>query len=334
MSGDLEFEPFDPSADPAPAAWADAVHDLGLHQAWAWPLVRTAPGRCFAGILRDGDKAVGVATARVRGVLADVECFGTSSFTGLGLAGGLPAALRPDAVDPALFPAAVAAFESALRREFGRRLPFVAYRQVWSDGLPAVLRGATVVREGAPVAVLHNRFADHEAYLRSLTKSRRVDQRRLARRIDADPGLSAWVGPAAGAAIDVEALYRLCRDTARRNHRTLWPPLRYWSSEKFAAVLSLPDVEVIRYTDADGGLVAAGVVFDHPVAPVLGPWGARPPGPDRRSGLWFDHLDRLIRRTIAAGRPFVVAGKGQAGPKESLGFAPHPQWSVVRRLLR
>jgi hypothetical protein len=30
----------------------------------------------------------------------------------------------------------------------------------------------------------------------------------------------------------------------------------------------------------------------------------------------------------------LIGGKGQAGPKDTLGFEPYQQWSVVRRLAR
>jgi hypothetical protein len=338
MIGDLEFELCDTSAATAPAGWADGMRHAGLHQAWNWSVVRArgpGRGRLLAGTFRDGDRVIGLGAARLhlRG-LADVDCPGTSSLPGIALPGAVPATLHPSGTDPALLAAALHAFESALRRECGRWLRAILYRQVYRAELPAVLRGTAVAREGAPVAVLPGGFADHDAYLRTLRKSRRVDQRRLVRNVDADPQTSVWLGPAPDAALDVDAMYRLSLATARRNHGRRWSPVRYWRREMFAAVLALPHVDVVRYTDPQGGLIAASLMFDHPTAPVLGPWGARPLGPDRRSGLWFDHLDRLIRRAIEAGRPLVIGGKGRADTKASLGFVPYRQWSVLRRLGR
>lgn len=338
MTNDLVFE----LCDPATSAWSDGIRQAGAHHAWDRTVLRArvpGRGRLLAGTFRDGDRVIGVGSVRLRGPgrlagLADVDCPGTSSLPGIALPGAVPAALHPTGVDPELFAAAVHALESALRRECGRWLQAIVYRQIYPTELPAVLRGVAVAREGAPIAVLRNGFADHDAYLRTLRKSRRVDQRRLARLVDADPQTSVWLGPATASGLDVDAMFELSRETARRNHRKRWPPLRVWPRELFAAVLALPDVEVIRYTDPDGGLIAAGLVFDHPTAPVLGPWGARPPGPGRRSGLWFDHLDRLIRRAIEGGRPLVIGGKGQSEMKASLGFEPCKQWSVLRRVGR
>jgi hypothetical protein len=344
VSSDLEFDLCDPSARKAPPGWADGIRNAGVHEVWDWSVVRTVAAigrsRLLAGMFRDGGRIVGLGTARLYGIggrrrftgLVDVDCLATSALPGIALAGGIPATLHPDGTAPALFAAALHAFESALRREYGRWVQAVAYRQIYGRELPVVLRGATVVREGTAVAVLHNRFTDHDGYLRSLTKSRRVDQRRLVRNIDADPDVTVWLGPASAANLDVDTFFRLNLSTARRNHRARWPPLRYWRREMFSTVLALPKVEAIRYTDPDGGLIAASVMFDHPIGPVLGPWGARPLGPDRRSGLWFDHLDRLVRQAITAGRPLVIGGKGQAGLKASLGFEPYQQWTVLRRL--
>jgi hypothetical protein len=343
MICDLEFELCDTSAEEAPRGWSDGIHNAGLHQAWNWSIVRARSlgrGRMLAGTFRDGDRVIGLGAARLHGLgrlpgVVDVDCPGTSSLPGIALPGAVPATLHPDGTDPDLLAAALHAFESALRRECGRWLQAIVYRQVYRAELPVVLLGATTVaREGAPIAVLRSGFADHDAYLRTLRKSRRVDQRRLVRLIDADPETSVWLGPAPAANLDVDTMFRLSLATARRNHHQRWPPLRYWRREMFAAVLALPHVDVIQYTDPQGGLIAASLMFDHPTAPVLGPWGARPLGPDRRSGLWFDHLDRLIRRAVEAGRPLVIGGKGQADMKASLGFVPYQQWSVLRRMGR
>src|SRR5258708_1456035 len=81
--------------------------------------------------------------------------------------------------------AAVQTFEAAVRREYGRRVVAVCYRQVYADALPVLARGIGVVHQGGDVAVFHNRFADYDGYLRSLSTKRRKDQSRLVRRTDA-----------------------------------------------------------------------------------------------------------------------------------------------------
>jgi predicted N-acyltransferase len=224
--------------------------------------------------------------------------------------------------------------ETALRREFGRRLQAVAYRQVYAGEMPVFQRGTTLTREGKSVAVLANRFADYDDYLRTLSRSRRQDQRRLARVIDAEPSLTVRFQPTADSGIDLDAFCALSDDVARRNHRDRWPPLRTWSPRLFRTVLTLPDVHVLSYTEDGGRLVAASALFDHPVAPVLGPWGAPPLGEGRRSGLWFDHMGREIRWSIERGREVVLGGKGADEAKRALGFVSYPQWTVLRRLGR
>src|SRR4051812_26206886 len=185
MGSDLRFEPCDPYSATEPPGWADAIASAHLHQAWNWAVVRTTAAlgrsRLVAGVFHDGDRPVGLATARFYRLagLVDVDCPGTSALPGIALTGAVPASLHPGGTDPALLAAALPAFESALRREYGRGVQAVLYRQIYHAELPVVARGAALVREGAPIAVLHNRFSDHAGYLRSLKKSRRVDQQRL-----------------------------------------------------------------------------------------------------------------------------------------------------------
>lgn len=343
IDADLTFELSDPTESAAPSWWASAVRDAELHQVRDWQVMRTLAatrrGPVLVGAFRDGGKVVGLGSLRLRRLrglglaVADVDSMVIGAFPGIALTGGVPGTLHPSGGSPPeLFGAAVRALETALRQVHGRRLQAVMYRQIYRRELPELLRGVTVVRAGVPALLLRNTFADYDAYLRTLRKSRRVDQQRLVRNIDADPSVVVSFGPAATAGLDPDAFFRLSVESARRNHTVRWPPLRYWPRDLFATVLGLPDVLALSYHTPDGALIAATVTFDHPVAPVLGPWGARPLGTDRRSGLWFDHLARLIRWGIERQRPLIVGGKGAQGPKEALGFVPEPQWSVLRRL--
>jgi hypothetical protein len=337
---DLTFELVDASGSAAPSWWASAVRDAELHQVRDWPVMRTLAatrrGPVLAGAFRDGGKIVGLASLRLRGLgltVADVDSMVIGAFPGIALTGGLPGTLHPTGgPPPELFAAAVDALERTLRQVYGRRVQAVMYRQIYRRELSHLVRGVTVVRSGAPALLLRNTFADYDAYLRTLRKSRRVDQQRLVRNIDADPSVTVRFGPGADAGLDVDVFHRLCIESGRRNHTARWPPMRFWPRDLFATVLALPDVLVLSYTGPGGGLIAATITFDHPLAPVLGPWGALPLGGDRRSGLWFDHLARLIRWGIEQQRPLIIGGKGAQGPKEALGFVAEPQWSVLRRL--
>ncbi|MER7277932.1 hypothetical protein ABT369_26165 [Dactylosporangium sp. NPDC000244] len=299
-------------------------------------------GGVIAGVFRDGGRPIGLAGARVHGLgrrrvlggVADVEHPAIGALPGLGLPDGLPGTLDPAGrPGPQLLGEAVLAFERAVRAEFGPRVPAIAYRQVYRDELPVFLPGVTLVRAGAPVAVLRNRGGGYEGYLGTLSKSRRGDQRRLLRRIDADPDTVVWFGPREEARVDLAEMHRLSADAARRNHTVRWPPLRMWSPRLFETMMALPEVRVLTYREPGGALIAATAMFDHPVAPLLGPWAAPPLG-DRRTGLWFDQFSRQLRFLLDAGRPMVLAGKGAREAKESLGFTFEPQWTVLRRIRR
>ena len=345
--GDLTLDWCDPASTEAPEGWAQCVREARLHQLWDWRVVHTVTrergGGVVAGMLRDDRRVVGLVTARLHtlrrgyplGGAVDVEHLANGALPGIGLQGPLPGTLDPDGPpDPDLLPAAVRAVEAALRARFGRRLQAVAFRQIYAGELPAVQRGMTLVREGKSVGVLVNRFADYEDYLRSLSRSRRQDQRRLVRVIDADPELDVAFGPRAQSGIDLEEFWRLTAEVSRRNHLERWPPRRIWSPTLLDTLTSLPDVQILSYTTPGPGgrLVAATALFDHPTAPALGPWGAPPLGDGRRSGLWFDHFARQLRWMIDGGRRVVLGGKGAQEAKEALGFTFHPQWTVLRRL--
>src|SRR5437868_1747428 len=102
MADGLTCELCDTSSAGAPSGWAAAIRDAGLHQVWDWPLVRAVHaetrGRVLAGLLRDGDRRVGLVTARLTGVgrspaigMVDVDGVGTSALPGIALPGAVPA---------------------------------------------------------------------------------------------------------------------------------------------------------------------------------------------------------------------------------------------------
>ena len=289
----------------------------------------------LTGVFRDGGRPVGLCTAKLHWAagVVDVDHIASGALSGLALPGGIPGPLHPDGhPDPATLGAGVRAFEAALRKELGWRARAVAYRQVYDRDLQVMARGTTLAREGSPVAVLDTRVATYDDYLRRLKSSRRAEQRRLRRRIDEDPGLKVYQGPVAGAGIDREELFRLINGTSKRNRVWSFPLPRIPSRRRVLAMLDLPGVEVVTYTGQDGRLVGASLAHDHPVAPAMGAWGALPLGPDRRSGLWFDHHGRQIQRFIERGRPVLIGGKGHVPAKTTLGFTAVPQWTVLRRL--
>ena len=165
---DLTFELCDPSSAAAPDGWAECIREQSMHQLWDWSIVHlmnVVHRGVVAGLFRDGARVVGLGTARVHtlsrsfvaGGLADVTHLALGALPGIALGNGLPRTLHQGGPAPDLLEAAARALETALRREFGRRLQGVAYRQVYAGELPVFQRGTTLTREGKSVAALANR---------------------------------------------------------------------------------------------------------------------------------------------------------------------------------
>jgi len=341
---DLTVEFTDPTRPAPPPGWDEFVRDGEAHPVWHWTVAHaTAGGRrgaYLAGLIRDDSRVVGLVYARLVGPgrrrpylgLAEVACPGSSSIPGLILAGGLPAALHPRRpADPGLLAAAVAAFETGLRREHGRRIKAVSYRSVYADALPIVAGRMSLVGAGLPVTVFHNRFAGYDEYLATLSSSRRAGQRRLSRLIAKDPDITASFGPTP-ADVDLTRFAALADATSRRHETRRWPPPRRLSHTQLAAMAHAPGALAVRYDGAGGELVGLGINFDHPAVPLAGPWGALDPHHGGPRGLWFDQHARILRWAIESGRDGVIGGKGLVELKGELGYATVPQWLVLRRL--
>jgi hypothetical protein len=342
---DLTVEFVDPTLPAAPVGWDEFVREAGAHPVWHWTIVHAMaggrPGRCVAGLFRDGGRVTGVVFAGLIGPgrrgpyvgVAEVTCPGASALPGLMLGGELPAALHPDRpTDAGRLAAAVAAFEAAVRREYGGRIRAVFYRSVYADALPVLTgRGLSLIGAGLPVTMFYNRFATYEDYLASLSSSRRAGQRRLCRLIDKDPGITASFGPAPDD-VDLARFNALADATSRRHETRRWPRPGRLTHAQRAAMLRVPGALVARYDGAHGELVGLGIYFDHAAVPLAGPWGAVDPHDGGPRGLWFDHHARLLRWAIGSGRAGVIGGKGLADLKGELGYVSVPQWLVLRRL--
>ena len=129
---------------------------------------------------------------------------------------------------------------------------------------------------------------------------------------------------------DLTTFHALAEETARRNHPHRWPPRRRLPVQLHAAQAALPDIKVLQWVDASGRLLGGTITFDHPVAPLAGPWGAIDPHDGGRSGIWFEYLARTLRWVIESQRCGFVAGKAFMAQKAELGFQAVPQWTVLR----
>jgi hypothetical protein len=341
---DLTVEFIDRTQPAPPPGWDEFVRAGEAHPVWHWTIAHATaggrPGAYLAGMFRDGDRVTGLVYARLVGPgrrrpyvgVADVACPGSSSMPGLVLSGGLPAVLHPRRpTDAGLLAAAVAAFETGVRRECGRRIQAVSYRSVYADALPVLAGGLSLVGAGLPVTMFYNRFTGYDEYLATLSRSRRASQRRLSRLIDNDPDITASFGPTP-ADVDLAAFNALADATSRRHETRRWPAPRRLSHAQRAAMARTPGTLAARYDGPGGELVGLGINFDHPAVPLAGPWGALDPHDGGPRGLWFDQHARFLRWAIESGRAGVIGGKGLVDLKCELGYASVPQWLVLRRL--
>jgi hypothetical protein len=293
---ELVVDLHDPGNSAAPPHWDLFVEKSALMPTWRWAVVRAnalnRSGRFLAAIIRDGESVVALANLRLRG----------PRRVGLGVV---------DVEAPG-----------------SSALPGLA-RGVGAEPLGRT-PGVAITYAGAPVAYFRNSYPDYDSYLSSLSKSRRVDQRRLMRRSDEDPSITITWGPVTPE-FDVQRFYALVRATDRRNQHQRWPPMRYPSRQVVGALLGSPAARMLSYHH-DGELICGSLVIDHPVTPLSSAYGALDPHAGGRSGIWFDQMGRVMRWLVESKRSGLIGGKGLAGLKREVGHQPIPQWSVVRRL--
>jgi hypothetical protein len=324
----------------APAGWAEFVAEQQLPAFWAWPFVSLAArlhrSAVFAATVLDGARVRGVVTGRLVGPRArrggipavgvfDVDCLLSGSMPGIMLEAGLDEAGRAE-----LMTATLAAVRTALWQRYGRRVAAVMLRQVSAETLPAVLRWPAIVREGGPIAVFHNTFADVDEYLASLPRTRRQSLQRTERMLVADADVivtSTLSGDAARpAATDVRALHRR---TVDRNHRHWFLRRRVVDLEMAQAQLSHPAVDWIAYQSRAGVLLGFCSLWQHPEMPHASLAGSLYPDPGGRKDLWFHWSLQLIRWCIDSGRSGLVSGQGAIELKRTLGYTAQRQWAVL-----
>ena len=338
-SPELVVDLHDPVNAAVPPDWDLFVEKATLLPTWRWAVVRAnafgRSGRFLAAVIRDGESVVALANLRLRGPrrvglgVVDVEAPGSSALPGLALdVGAEPLGRTP--VDAALVRQTVIALERTLRAEFGRSLALIWYRQVYAHLLPILTQGVAITYAGAPVAYFRNSYPDYDQYLSSLSKSRRVDQRRLMRRSDEDPSITITWG-AVTPEFDVQRFYDLVLATDRRNQQQRWPPRRYPSRQVIDALLGSPATRMLSY-HRDGELICGSLVIDHPATPLSSAYGALDPHAGGRSGIWFDQMGRVMRWLVESKRAGLIGGKGLSGLKREVGHQSIPQWSVLRRL--
>ena len=326
-------------AEPPPG-WEEFVAEQRLVALWTWPFVNLAAtlhrAAVFAATVLDGSRVCGVLTGRFVGVrlrrgatplggVFDVDCLLSGSMPGIVLEGGLDPVRRSEVLAEAL-----AALRAALGQRYGRRVAAVMLRQVDAGDLPAVLRWPAIVREGGPIAVFHNTFADADEYLASLSRTRRQSLQRTERMLGADADVvvtSTLRGDAMRPrAADVQALHRR---TVDRNHRRWFLRRRVVELDMARAQLSHPDVDWIAYHNGAGELLGFCSVWQHPEVPHASLAGSLYPDPGGRKDLWFHWSLQLIRWCIDSGRSGLISGQGAIELKRTLGYTPQRQWAAL-----
>jgi hypothetical protein len=336
MSGGLTVSWHDPAGAAAPPGWAGFVSGHRLPGTWEWPIVRAAAATSrpvpLAATVHEGPRVCALVTARFPGLrtgrrvplagVVDIDCLASSAMPGIALAGD---------ADPALRDEIPLVLRAALRREYGRRVRAVMFRQLDDGWLPAVLRWPAVVREGGPIAVFRNRFADFDGYLASLSSRRRRTLRRTLRDLDGDPSLTvAFTGRGdPPGPVDVPTACHLHNQLVHRHHRRWWLRKRLLAPELARAELDHPRTHRLTYHDRDGGLLGYTLVWDHPELPDVSTGGWLPHHEGGRDGLWF-HLNALfVRWCIETGRAGLRFGQGSPAEKRRLGYEMCRQWTVL-----
>jgi hypothetical protein len=336
VSSGLSVAWHDPGSADAPPGWAEFVAKHQLWPVWDWPIVHATAASSRVAVLvatvHDGPRLVALATARFPGLRAgraavplagvvDIDCLASGSTAGIALPGDAGLALRTEVV---------AGLRDALRGRYGRRVRALMFRQVDADWLPAVLGWPAVVRQGHPIAVFKNRFADFPQYTASLSRSRRWSLRKLVRELDADPDLSvAFTGRGdSPGPLSVGQVCALQAQVVDRHHQRWFLRKRLMQPRLARAELAHPQLHRLTYHER-GRLLAYALVWDHPELPLAGTWGALAPADGGRDGLWFHFNAVLVRWCIETGRAGVTFGQGSAGEKRRLGYDLRRQWAVL-----
>lgn len=344
MSSGLSVSWHDPTDSTPPPAWAGFVATHQPPGMWDWSIVHAIATShrlaVLAATIHAGPEIIALVTARFPGLrtgrraaplagVVDIDCLASASLPGIAMA-------RPAAADPQLRAETVTVLREALRREYGARVRALMFRQLDEDWLPAVLRWPAVVREGGPIAVFRNRFADFDGYLATLSKSRRWSLRKVIRELEADPGLAiSFTGRGdPPAPLDVPTACALQDQVVDRHHHHWWLRKRRSAPALIRAQLAHPDVHRLTYHDRGGALLAFALTWDHPDLPDSGTWGAPAPTASGRDGLWF-HFNALhVRWCIETGRAGIRFGQGSIAEKRRLGYQLRRQWAALVPHLR
>jgi hypothetical protein len=318
----------DPCRDPEPPGWEEFRQAEGLSAIWAYDVIAASSedswARPLLALCHDDGRVVGMVGAvyiglrrphssraprpRREPIVLDVRLPGHSNGPTWHFGADVPAETRRSLL---------ARFERAAARLLGWGLAGVLYRMVDVPQLSLVARRGAITRDSPGSTFLRLTWPTTEGWISSLSKNRRKTLRRQITAIAQAGDLEVREGskrddldPAEMAELNRVHTARLA---ARFDPRPPLPPAY------FGSLLPRDDVSVISYHSAQR-LLAFGIVYEHPTAPVSGPWAALRPEEGGRKDLYFDVHARIVRRAIDAGGQRVLFGRGRVEIKTSLGF--------------
>jgi hypothetical protein len=323
--------------DPPPG-WAAYRKSAGLTCAWDWSLMRARAAERktphLALLVRDGDTPVGIGAARLAGPLLpgawsshrllggvlDVDCLVTSAVPGLQVDG-----------DAAGYEAALQGLRRETRRRFGHRVPAILLRQVPEHLLSTATRFPSVVLEAPPIGRHTLAYESFDAYLRTLSRSRRSEFHQLERDPDVLVTYTGRGDPRPQ--LDVETALMLANEPVHRHHAKWWMPKRLTGPALLTAAANHPEVDVITYRRRTGGLLGYGLVLAGGDWPISWMAGTLPHGTGFPRGMWFHRELLYTRHWIEAGVQGYISGAGADSSKVRLGHQMVPNWSVLHPLV-
>ncbi|OLF11720.1 hypothetical protein BLA60_12440 [Actinophytocola xinjiangensis] len=325
----------DPRADDEPSGWAEFGARCGLHAVWDYGLMRLeawmSRNPAVLGVVRDGDRIAAAATVLICRPWWRKPRYASTPTTRTACGwprwaevytpwlSGYPAVVfDPDLTDDGRR-AAVRAFERAVLRHVGPGLMGITYSPVYADTVSVLNRPLCRTWRNDPTTVLPNEWSTEDDWLATLSKARRTSIRRYARKIDRDPTLEVREGWGRTDTDPHELATLINRHRARLGGLPRDPRTAV-AGAFLAELLRRKDVRLLTYRDADGTLLAANTLLDHPSSIVLQHWAALAPAEGGRHNLYFDCYLRCVRHLISAGRDELTSGRGLVDVKTSLGF--------------
>jgi uncharacterized protein len=322
--GPTTIELFDPRVDPEPPEWAAYQRTHGLSPQWTYELVgaasREARSPSVLAMLREDAEVTGVFSAVVSGAVPlrrRPGAYPRAGIVDVRLPGSRNTAWH--LADPA--PERFRAFERAAYRRFGPGIRGVLYRAVPDDQVDAVGGRGRVVRPSTPATRMELPWASLDEWLATRSRSRRQDLRRITRKLRKDPDLRIEFG-FRRTDLDPAEVTRLVRRHQKRLAGRFGARWQQLAVPYVARLLDRDDVGLATYHDANGRLLAFGMLLDNGDWPVIHWWAALAPEEGGRLNLYFDHYVRFLEWCIANGRRGVDGGRGLANVKASLGFEP------------